>query len=211
MTAAHARSWRSRQERLSVQIERVRHFRASRLREAAAEEAILHSMDDMLRKIRKCARGDPNGGRTRRSGPAVIVVLLNRRRDLPVACQHVVLASANHRQACIEHAPQHCHRGIAQEPLRTYGQRRLTLPRQRGDPVLSLSLLARQLRRSQSDHSMVRTRCWWQTVPYLVLSNANLSAVRDLGAHIGFGRPQSLSVAKSQLGLSPSRAHPLRQ
>jgi hypothetical protein len=53
-----------KQARLNVQFERAQQVRASRLRGAAAEEAILHSMDDMLRRLRECARDDPKEGKT---------------------------------------------------------------------------------------------------------------------------------------------------
>lgn len=52
------------QERVNVQAERVQRLGAGRMREAAAEEAILHSMDDMLRKICECARDNPQDEKT---------------------------------------------------------------------------------------------------------------------------------------------------
>lgn len=52
------------QERVNVQAERVQRLRAGRMREAAAEEAILHSMDDMPRKICECARDNPQDEKT---------------------------------------------------------------------------------------------------------------------------------------------------
>jgi hypothetical protein len=48
----------AKQERVNVQAERVQRLRASRMREADAEEVILHSVDDMLRRIRECAQDD---------------------------------------------------------------------------------------------------------------------------------------------------------
>jgi hypothetical protein len=43
----------TKQERVNAQAERVQRLRASRMREANAEEVILHSMEDMLRRIRE--------------------------------------------------------------------------------------------------------------------------------------------------------------
>lgn len=54
----------TKQERVNVQAERVQRLRASRVREADAEEAILQSMDDMLRRIRERAQGDPQEEKT---------------------------------------------------------------------------------------------------------------------------------------------------
>ena len=54
----------TKQERVNAQAERVQRLRTSRTREAVAEEAILRSMDDMLRRVRECDRDDSQDEKT---------------------------------------------------------------------------------------------------------------------------------------------------